>query len=88
MRNGKNEQTKKILSNRTGDIEVPVLHEKTINHFTSESDYSESDYETKQKKRYSLPIQLNIDAFHQQEQGGFKNTSNEFSGINLLLHIH
>jgi hypothetical protein len=58
IRNGNQEESKKILSRRTSDIEVPVIHERTgrasVVSFgaTTPIEFEKLD---KAKKRYSLP---------------------------------
>lgn len=60
------------IRNLKGDIVIPVQHERTSssrsvsrqNGFTSEGEFSEPEYDGHAKKRFSLPLDINIDRLH------------------------
>lgn len=52
---------KRILPPRYGDIELPVHHEKTTNNRVT---YAPYNVDNRSLKRYSLPIDINIDELH------------------------
>lgn len=62
--------TKRILPPRYGDIELPVHHERTPHNRVTYAPYNIDN----RSKRYSLPIDLNIDNLHREE--GYQNNNN------------
>lgn len=61
---------KRSLPIRSGDIELPVYHEKTLNGNGIEAHYDEPSSQS--KKRYSLPIEISVDEFHRNDQTSSK----------------
>lgn len=70
---------------RSGDIELPVYHEKTLNGNGIGTHFDESNSESKSKKRYSLPIEISIDEFHRNDQTGSKTVEGKLFFLTIFF---
>lgn len=60
-----------------GDIEIPVKHERSTNSTpTPRIKEVRFDEGSRRRKRYSLPVEINIDKLHEDQNG------NQFVGLN------
>lgn len=79
------EQPKRVLPQRTGDIEVPIIHEKTgrgsVVSFGATTPIEFERLE-KAKKRYSLPTN---DLRFSPRSGTFQASGSDFDVVNNLI---
>lgn len=85
--NGGSKRSNEIYPLKLNDeIEIPVRHESSINT-TPTSRIKEVRFEdgSRRRKRYSLPVELNIDFLHDDFNGKHLGSSREGTKLNLVL---